>query len=63
MICVLRTRYWDSYVDELNAFVECVHSGGCPDITGNDGRAALVLAMAAFRAYVEGRPMLVSEIG
>jgi myo-inositol 2-dehydrogenase/D-chiro-inositol 1-dehydrogenase len=56
-------RYWDSYVDELNAFVECVQSDGYPQVTGNDGRAALVLAMAAFRSYTEQRPVLVSEIG
>jgi myo-inositol 2-dehydrogenase / D-chiro-inositol 1-dehydrogenase len=56
-------RYWDSYVSELNAFVESMRSNGEPQVTGYDGRAALVLATAAFRSRVEGRPVAVSEIG
>jgi myo-inositol 2-dehydrogenase / D-chiro-inositol 1-dehydrogenase len=56
-------RYLDAYIAELNAFVESVRKDNEPLVTGNDGRAALVLAIAAFRSYVEGRPVLVSEIG
>jgi len=54
-------RYFDAYVAELSAFVECVRNDSEPLVTGEDGRAALVLAMAAFRSYVEGRPVAVSE--
>jgi myo-inositol 2-dehydrogenase/D-chiro-inositol 1-dehydrogenase len=54
-------RYFDAYVAELSAFVECVRNDSEPLVTGKDGRAALVLAMAAFRSYVEGRPVAVSE--
>jgi myo-inositol 2-dehydrogenase / D-chiro-inositol 1-dehydrogenase len=53
----------DAYVTELNAFVESVRNDGAPLVTGNDGRTALVLAIAALRSYVEGRPVPVSEIG
>jgi myo-inositol 2-dehydrogenase / D-chiro-inositol 1-dehydrogenase len=56
-------RYLDAYIRELDAFVESVRNDSEPLVTGNDGRAALVLAIAAFRSYVEGRPVLVSEIG
>ena len=54
-------RYFDAYVAELSAFVQCVRNDSEPLVTGKDGRAALVLAMAAFRSYVEGRPVAVSE--
>lgn len=56
-------RYWDSYVAELSAFVECVRGDRQPEVSGNDGRAALVLALAALRSYREGRAVAVSEIG
>ena len=56
-------RYLDAYIAELDAFVESVRNDSEPLVTGNDGRAALVLAIGAFRSYVEGRPVLVSEIG
>jgi myo-inositol 2-dehydrogenase/D-chiro-inositol 1-dehydrogenase len=55
-------RYRDSYVAEMRAFVECVLSNGQPEVTGSDGRAALVLALAALRSYREGRAVAVSEI-
>lgn len=56
-------RYLDAYIAELDAFVESVRNDSEPLVIGNDGRAALVLAIAAFRSYVEGRPVLVSEVG
>ena len=56
-------RYLDAYIAELDAFVESVRNNSEPLVIGNDGRAALVLAIAAFRSYVEGRPVLVSEVG
>ncbi len=56
-------RYFDAYVAELNAFVESVRNDNEPLVTGNDGRAALVLAIAAFRSYVETRSVPVIEIG
>ena len=55
-------RYGDSYVAEMRAFVESVLSSGQPEVTGSDGRAALVLALAALRSYREGRAVAVSEI-
>ena len=56
-------RYWDAYVAELTAWVECVRTGAEPEVNGHDGRAALVLALSALRSYQENRPVAVSEIG
>jgi myo-inositol 2-dehydrogenase/D-chiro-inositol 1-dehydrogenase len=56
-------RYWQAYLAELNAFVECVRTGAGPAVTGADGRAALVLAIAAYDSFREGRPVSVNEIG
>jgi myo-inositol 2-dehydrogenase / D-chiro-inositol 1-dehydrogenase len=56
-------RYFDSYLKELTAFTECILQGTEPPVTGVDGRAAVVLAMAAHRSCREGRPVAVSEIG
>lgn len=56
-------RYFDSYVDELAAFVDCVRSEGDPAVTGEDGHVAVRLALAAQRSWRERRPVAVSEIG
>ncbi len=56
-------RYFDAYLTEMTAFAKCVLEGAEPPVTGADGRAAVVLAMAGQRSYREGRPVAVSEIG
>jgi myo-inositol 2-dehydrogenase / D-chiro-inositol 1-dehydrogenase len=56
-------RYFDAYAAELRAFVKCVRTGRQPEVTGDDGRSALVLAIAAHRSYREGRPLLPREVG
>lgn len=56
-------RYGDSYTAELRSWLECVGADKQPEVTGSDGRAALVLALAALRSYREGRPVSVSETG
>jgi hypothetical protein len=43
--------------------MECMGADKQPEVTGSDGRAALVLALAALRSYREGRPVPVSETG
>jgi len=56
-------RYSESYVAELAAFIGCVARGAEPAVTGRDGRAAVVLALAALRSHEDGgRPVAVSEI-
>ena len=46
----------DAYVAELADFVECVQAGRPPSITGQDGRAALLIALAAIESVQTGRP-------
>ncbi len=56
-------RYIPSYLDQWAAFVEMVASGGPSPVTGADGRAPLVIGLAAWRSLREGRPVATSEIG
>jgi myo-inositol 2-dehydrogenase/D-chiro-inositol 1-dehydrogenase len=55
-------RYAESFISELREFVESVRSDTTPPVTGTDGRAPVVIAMAATRSYREGRPVKISEI-
>lgn len=56
-------RYVESYVTELQQFVECVQSGSQTPVTGLDGRIPIVMGKAAGRSLQERRPVAVSEIG
>jgi myo-inositol 2-dehydrogenase/D-chiro-inositol 1-dehydrogenase len=51
-----------AYVAELAHFVDCVRSARRPDCTGEDGRAALVIALAAIRSVESGRPVRIAEV-
>ncbi len=55
-------RYIPSYEAEWNAFVAMVHGGPSP-VTLADGRAPLVMGLAAWASVREGRPVPVAEIG
>jgi myo-inositol 2-dehydrogenase/D-chiro-inositol 1-dehydrogenase len=55
-------RYTQSYIDELSAFVGCVLDGKTPPVTGDDGRAAVMLALAAERSARSRRPVRVAEL-
>ncbi len=56
-------RYIPSYVNQWNEFIAAVASGSPPPISGADGRAPLVMGLAARRSVAEGRPVATSEIG
>jgi len=56
-------RYSQSFVTELRAFVDAVRDGSEPPVTGADGRAPVVIALAAQRSLEERRPIRLSEIG
>jgi myo-inositol 2-dehydrogenase/D-chiro-inositol 1-dehydrogenase len=56
-------RYMDSFVAEMEAFVTCVLEDTEPPVTGLDGRAPVVIGLAAWKSYSEGRPVKLSEIG
>jgi myo-inositol 2-dehydrogenase/D-chiro-inositol 1-dehydrogenase len=56
-------RYVPSYVAQWAAFEEAVRTGSPPPVTGRDGRAALVLGLAARRSAHEAHPVRTAEIG
>jgi myo-inositol 2-dehydrogenase/D-chiro-inositol 1-dehydrogenase len=56
-------RYVPSYLAQWAAFENAVRTGAPPPVTGRDGRAALVVALAAGRSAREGRPVSTNEIG
>lgn len=55
-------RYTESYVAELVAFVEAVLHDTPTPVTGQDGRAPVVMGLAARTSYLENRPVKLSEI-
>jgi myo-inositol 2-dehydrogenase/D-chiro-inositol 1-dehydrogenase len=61
--------YWfvdlfgDAYTSELVYFVACARGLVGPESTGEDGRAALVLALAALHSMETGRPVLTADVG
>eukprot|EP00184_Porphyridium_aerugineum_P007795 CAMPEP_0184692214 /NCGR_PEP_ID=MMETSP0313-20130426/784_1 /TAXON_ID=2792 /ORGANISM="Porphyridium aerugineum, Strain SAG 1380-2" /LENGTH=403 /DNA_ID=CAMNT_0027150027 /DNA_START=152 /DNA_END=1363 /DNA_ORIENTATION=+ len=55
-------RYLDSFEVELDAFFNYVRGNGPNLCTGLDGRAPVVIAMAAKKSYMEKRPVKLSEV-
>jgi myo-inositol 2-dehydrogenase/D-chiro-inositol 1-dehydrogenase len=56
-------RYTASYIRQWEAFVAAIAAGEAPPTTGHDGRAALVLGLAAKLSLLERRPVRVAEVG
>ena len=56
-------RYADSYRIEWQAFADYVLGGGPSPVSGAEGRAPIVLAMAAALSAKEARPVRLEEIG
>lgn len=55
-------RYVESYRIEMEAFVHCVLDDTAPPVSGHDGRAPIVLAIAAQKSHDESRPVKIDEI-
>ncbi|MCC6615863.1 MAG: inositol 2-dehydrogenase [Anaerolineae bacterium] len=55
-------RYTPSYQTEMAAFIRCLQEDTPPPVTGADGRAPVVIALAAARSLRENRPVKLSEI-
>jgi myo-inositol 2-dehydrogenase / D-chiro-inositol 1-dehydrogenase len=56
-------RYVPSYIREWEAFADAFHSGGPSPVGPEEGRASLVIGLAAQRSVRERRPVLTAEIG
>jgi myo-inositol 2-dehydrogenase/D-chiro-inositol 1-dehydrogenase len=56
-------RYLPSYIAEWEAFENAVRSLDTSPVSGADGRAALVIGLAALLSVREGRPVATTEIG
>ncbi|MGH7486022.1 MAG: inositol 2-dehydrogenase, partial [bacterium] len=55
-------RYTESFVSELQAFVRAVVLNEPVPVNGMDGRAAVVMGLAARKSYDERRPVQLEEI-
>jgi myo-inositol 2-dehydrogenase/D-chiro-inositol 1-dehydrogenase len=55
-------RYTESFVSELQAFVQAVVKNHPVPVDGMDGRIAVVMALAARKSYDERRPVLLQEV-
>ncbi|MCJ7551589.1 MAG: inositol 2-dehydrogenase [Anaerolineae bacterium] len=55
-------RYTESYVTELQAFIDYVLGGSQPPATGQDGRMAIAIGYAARKSYAEHRPVALTEV-
>lgn len=56
-------RYTESYVIEMRAFIEALVNHSPVPATGEDGRQAVRIAMAARKSLDENRPVCLNEIG
>ena len=54
-------RYTPAYIAEMQAFIECIRSDLPPPVTGADGRAPVVIGLAARRSLAENRPVRLAE--
>lgn len=55
-------RYTDSFIREMDAFCSSLLDGTPIQCTGFDGRAPVVIAMAARQSYQTGMPVKISEV-
>ncbi len=55
-------RYIPSYLAEWSEFVDMVRDGAPSPVTIGDGRAPLVIGLAAWKSVREGRPVLIEGI-
>lgn len=54
-------RYEAAYAGVMTSFVDMMREDTAPPVTGLDGRAPIVVAMAAAKSYAEKRPVRVEE--
>jgi myo-inositol 2-dehydrogenase / D-chiro-inositol 1-dehydrogenase len=55
-------RYMQAYTAEMQAFVDAILSGAPVPVSGSDGRAPVVISLAALKSLRAGKPVQLSEI-
>lgn len=55
-------RYTTAYVAEMKAFIEAIQHDTPVPVSGADGRAPVVIGLAAWKSYREHRPVRLDEI-
>ena len=55
-------RYMDSFIAELNDFVQSIQKNTTPPVVGVDGRIPVLIGLAAKKSYLEHRPIKLSEV-
>ena len=58
----LMERFGDAYRAQLQHFVDCLHKGQSPSVSGAEALAACKIGIAATRSYQTGRPVTLSEL-
>lgn len=56
-----RTLFRDAYVAEANAFADCILNDTEPEVTGHDGKMALILVNEGLRSILEKQPIEISR--
>ena len=57
-----RNLFADAYAAEANAFADCILNDTEPEVTGHDGKMALLLVNAGLKSILEHRPVDISEV-
>ncbi len=55
-------RYTESFINEMRSFVGAVLRDEPTEVGGQDGRAAVLIALAARKSYDEARPVSLTEV-
>lgn len=55
-------RYITSYLNEMKIFVQALQENIAIPVTGEDGRKAMVIALAAWQSVKQNRPVTIEEI-
>jgi myo-inositol 2-dehydrogenase/D-chiro-inositol 1-dehydrogenase len=55
-------RYMEAYIQEMKAFAEAIAQDTPVPVSGADGRAPVVIGLAALKSFREGRPVKIAEI-
>ena len=56
-----RTLFLDAYRAEARAFIECILNDEEPQVTGRDGKMALILVNEGLRSILEQRPVFLKQ--